>query len=491
MFEKLDLSLHDGWCGVVGANGSGKSTLLSLIAGLIEPDSGQIHAPPALLCKQELGDVTQIREDALTRWDQRAMMLRELLQLDDAQLWRWEQLSSGEQKRWQIGHALMMHPAVILLDEPTNHLDIDAKNLLIEALQTFEGTGILISHDRHLLDAVTSRTLWLDDQDRPPTLYPAPYSEAARLRHTQREAYLHERAARKARHEHISSSHTDASQRHLAANANISARARMSSRHDHDARSAAAKHRVRSAEKSLAKRSAALESAERHAAEKLSEMPYEPVYAPHLKVTAHCDAPGSIITHLAWPDGLYAPGKKDDGRLLLEPGALTLKRGERLWLKGPNGAGKSTLLRALLDTVSEAHLEHILWLPQRLDDEEQGALKLAFEKASRETRGRWLEIAASFGVEVNTLLGVGVERLSPGSLRKFALARGLVSGTWAMILDEPTNHLDLPSIQALEGALVDYEGALLIVTHDVRFGERLNARMLCIDPESRALTHDG
>lgn len=189
LFEQLDLTWSPGWCGIVGANGAGKSTLLRLVAGLLSPDSGRVYAPGALYCAQRVEALGTLRDEVLQCWGSDAMRIRAILELDEEVLWRWETCSSGERKRWQVGHALMRNPEILLMDEPTNHLDAEAREAVRAALDAYHGTGMLVSHDRHLLDALTTQTLWIEG-DGEVTWYAAPYTQAVSLREAERLRYL-------------------------------------------------------------------------------------------------------------------------------------------------------------------------------------------------------------------------------------------------------------------------------------------------------------
>ncbi|HEU4570636.1 MAG TPA: ATP-binding cassette domain-containing protein, partial [Gemmatimonadales bacterium] len=149
--------LGPGWTGLVGPNGAGKSTLLRLLAGELIPDGGRVVRDPAdavtAYCPQTV-DAPPAAE-VPGRW-------RALLGLDPAMLARWDTLSPGERRRWQVGAALGADPDLLLLDEPTDHLDADARDLLVGALRRFRGIGVLVSHDRALLDALTTTTLHLE-----------------------------------------------------------------------------------------------------------------------------------------------------------------------------------------------------------------------------------------------------------------------------------------------------------------------------------------
>lgn len=150
-----DFSLGPGWTGLVGDNGSGKSTLLSLIAGRLRPTRGEISidsAVPPLLCEQSVEAYDPSIRSFGDSWDPPDFALRGRLDLDPEQLVRWPTLSPGERKRWQIGAALSSRPDILLLDEPTNHLDSESRDLLTGALERFSGVGMLVSHDRELLD---------------------------------------------------------------------------------------------------------------------------------------------------------------------------------------------------------------------------------------------------------------------------------------------------------------------------------------------------
>jgi ABC-type multidrug transport system ATPase subunit len=166
LIAELNLVLDRGWTGVVGPNGSGKTTLLELLAGEREPDSGEIRLhPPDLsrtLCPQTLDRCTLevVRLGRARRGE--AQRLRGELALSVSGLARWESLSPGERKRWQVGAALLGEPDMLILDEPTNHLDGEARGRLIAALRGFCGVGIAVSHDRSLLDALTTQTIRFD-----------------------------------------------------------------------------------------------------------------------------------------------------------------------------------------------------------------------------------------------------------------------------------------------------------------------------------------
>ena len=152
----------DGWTGLVGENGAGKSTLLRLVAAELAPRQGRIHVEPegatVVLCHQDVDLPGDDVRSLAARDDGPAWRLRGELQLDGADLERWSTLSPGERRRWQIAAMLAREPRVLLLDEPTNHLDADGRALVLAALQRFRGAGILVSHDRALLEALTIRT---------------------------------------------------------------------------------------------------------------------------------------------------------------------------------------------------------------------------------------------------------------------------------------------------------------------------------------------
>src|SRR5882757_4045624 len=163
ILSDVNLTLAPGWTGIVGANGNGKTTLLRLIAGALEPAAGHVRldlpSGAMRLCAQTVEKLTLEIEQFATSTDGVARRLHGELRLDSATLARWPTLSPGERKRWQVGAALAEEPAVLMLDEPTDHLDVEARDLLIGGLERFRGIGIIVSHDRALLDRLTTYTV--------------------------------------------------------------------------------------------------------------------------------------------------------------------------------------------------------------------------------------------------------------------------------------------------------------------------------------------
>jgi len=163
LFESISFKLYCGWTGVVGPNGSGKTTLLKLLTGLLKPDSGSIgHHFLTSYCEQRTDFAPPGLHDFLTSTDNNHIKLKRSLNIQNDWEFRWSTLSHGERKRCQIAMALFDDPLVLAIDEPSNHLDHHSKQILFNNLKSFKGVGILVSHDRELLDDLCSNTVFLD-----------------------------------------------------------------------------------------------------------------------------------------------------------------------------------------------------------------------------------------------------------------------------------------------------------------------------------------
>ncbi|MCH7844508.1 MAG: ATP-binding cassette domain-containing protein [Acidobacteria bacterium] len=203
IFDDVTVHLGPGWHGLVGANGSGKTTLLRLVTGELEPVSGIVRVEPVqpspTLCHQSVEHRTDEISSFAASGEGHARELHGRLGLNPTDLERWPTLSPGERKRWQIGAALAARPLVLLLDEPTNHLDREGRGILFDALRRFPGVGVIVSHDRHFLDSLTSSTLLVAGGSV--RQWNAPYSQARQAweaEAAQREEHL-ETAKREAR----------------------------------------------------------------------------------------------------------------------------------------------------------------------------------------------------------------------------------------------------------------------------------------------------
>lgn len=457
LFQGLHLQLGPGWVGVVGANGAGKSTFFQLLAGRLRPTHGQIRVRGPVHLLTQTDDTPDDATRALAD-DPTAGALRARLRLEPATLARWATLSAGERRRWQIGGALAQNPAVLLLDEPTNHLDAEARARLISALRGFGGVGMVISHDRALLDGLTTATLRLTPGSA--RLWPAPYTQAKPMWEQEEAAAWEQWSAATTTLQHAIQHAGLARDRARRAAGQISASARMKDRHDSDARSVVARGRAEDAAAAHA-RAAGVAGRKIHRLEEEKSA----LSRPHNPLGAAFSFP-------------YAPAPRP---VLASVARLELRRESRIAITGPNGAGKSTLLRSLLPLLP---MERVLYLPQELHDHDVAADLTHVRSLPGPERGRVLQLVAALGANPAALLRSA--RLSPGEARKLRLARGLGADVWALLLDEPSNHLDLPSVERLQAALVAWPGALVLISHDPALVAATTTERLSLGGELRA-----
>ncbi|MEM1346966.1 MAG: ATP-binding cassette domain-containing protein [Myxococcota bacterium] len=465
LFEHLNAHLNRGWTGVVGANGAGKTTLLRLLAGELEPTEGAIrmHPEDALIavCPQHVGALEEPVTDFAWRWDADAMKLKNILGLSFEDVERWAMLSPGERKRWQVGAALARRPDVLLVDEPTNHLDAEARELVVDALATYSGVGVLVAHDRAVLDRLTTHTLWFERGSV--RVWSESYSGALEAWGTEqaglRKAYakLAERRGRAA------SAWREQQNRRHGAERSYSRRMRDAGHKDHDARSMVTKGRGQSAIATHSRRQGVMGREVARLDEELraARLPK--------------DLGRSITIEEAWcPKPRVCAMELDvlqvGGRALLREVKIAVGRTDRVHVRGANGVGKTTLLRAILEHMLVPP-ERVLCIPQELTSADEVHLRHELDGRTGEELGSVYGIAAALGAAPDILRAS--ESWSPGELRKMTIAAGLGRGAWAVVLDEPTNHLDLPSIERLEAALRAYQGAVIMVSHDAAFAASL------------------
>lgn len=465
LFENARFHLEAGWTALVGPNGAGKSTLLRLLCRDLRPTAGRIEIHPrdavVRMCDQSVESLAVDVQTLACEWTPQSLKLLARLRLDPAELSRWESLSPGERKRWQIAATLYATPDVLLLDEPTNHLDAEGREWLIAALSRFNGVGLLVSHDRALLDALTRTTLrlhhgTLESWSGSFTEAKAQWEAALQSQH---DAYAAAKAVRARAERRLH----EARQAHAAAAAKTSAGSRMRNRHDSDARSLGADFRVSQAEKRIGREVAALRTQTSRAQAHVASFHFDKTVGRSVFVD-DAPAPRSVLLHGA------GPSLEMGGRRLLGPWSVTVHRGDRIHLSGPNGAGKSTLIRTLLASATLPP-DAVLHLPQDISTPDAAQSLARVRDLPRDVRGRVLSMVAALGVDPDRLLESGSP--SPGEARKLLLAEGLGRNAWLLVLDEPTNHLDLPSIERLETALSDWSGALLLVSHDHRLADRI------------------
>ncbi|MBK7860829.1 MAG: ABC-F family ATP-binding cassette domain-containing protein [Archangiaceae bacterium] len=460
LFSGVTFHLSPGWTAVVGENGTGKTTLLELLAGRRKPGSGRVEAQPpgarVVLCEQR---VDALSDEVKAFAESEGYALRGKLGLEPEHLLRWPTLSPGERKRWQLAAALHAGPDALLLDEPANHLDASAAGWLLPVLQRFRGVGVIVSHDRALLDALCTQTLRLHQGTA--DLWPLRWSQA--LAEWEREEETQRASLGEAKKRARVAAHAldEAKRRHESASRMRSTANRMRNKYDSEARSLGADFRAEQAQNAA---SAALRRRQRESVEAGAQVEalalerevgrdvfvsFEPAPRPRLAA-------------------LIAPELKAGEQVVLRELNLVLGREDRIALQGPNGAGKSTLMRALLEAAALPE-ERVLYLPQELTAAEGAALLESVRALPKDVKGRVLQLTAALGTDPDRLLAS--HNPSPGETRKLALASGLGRHAWALFLDEPTNHLDAMTLERLEAALAAYPGALVMATHDARLAE--------------------
>jgi macrolide transport system ATP-binding/permease protein len=396
-------------------------------------------------------------------WAPDATVLKARLRVGDDWLERWSTLSHGERKRAQIAVALWKEPAVLALDEPSNHIDAEARRLLVRALAEFGGVGLLVSHDRELLDRLCAQCVLIDPPEA--VLRPGGVTEALAQQENE------ENAARQANDALRRTEHrlqAEAQRRRVTADQKTAASRGSKQKkipiHDHDGRAKRNLAKLTGKDAYAGKMVAQMRQRAGRVATQRAEMSVKKHYETGIWVEGASFMPRDFLLRLS--AGQVPLG---DGRQLQHPD-LAIGGTDRIALTGANGLGKSTLIRHLLAQL-QLTAEKCVSVPQEVSAEDSRALLEAIKRLPKDERGRVMTTISRLGSRPGRLLESALP--SPGEVRKLLLALGIVRGPHFIVMDEPTNHMDLPSIVCLEEALADCPCAMLLVSHDEAFLDQI------------------
>ncbi len=447
LLDEADLQIEPGErIGLVGRNGEGKSTLLAILSGAQEPDAGEVIRESGLrvaLLEQQVpgalaGTVAAVIRGGMARAQQKeheVQRLCSLLKLDPDQV--FGTLSGGLKRRALLGRALASEPDLLLLDEPTNHLDLESIQWLETFLFRFPGSLLFVTHDRTFLQNLSSRILELDrghltswDCDYPTYLK----RKETLLENEEKEWALEDR---------------------------VLAREEAWIRQGIKARRTRNEGRVRALK--------ALREQRASRRERVGQV--------RLAIQQAERSWSRVITTRDLTFGYPATP-------IVEGLTTTILRGDKVGIIGPNGCGKTTLLNLLLGRLA----------PQRGTVTHGGSLEIAHFDQHRETLQEDRSIADSVSLGSHLVLDgerrhvvsylqdflfspeqalQPVSTLSGGERNRLLLARLFTRPANVLVLDEPTNDLDLETLELLEARLLEYEGTVLVVSHDRSFLDNL------------------
>ncbi len=451
VFKDLNTVFATGWTGLIGDNGCGKTTLALIASGLLTPDSGTVfpHLTSAY-CPQDSSIRPARLEDFAVDWDKDAVRIRKQLEIDDDWAWSYDRLSGGQQKRLQIACALWEQPDVLVLDEPTNDVDAETREAVAAACSAFRGIGLLISHDRELLDKLASRCLVFGPNSV--TLRPGGFSSASRQTEEDRARQARQRAEAKREVARL----TSEAQRRSEVSARSQSRlsARNLDKHDSDARERLGRAKVTGKDTVAGRASAVMSRRLERATEQAASISVEKRYNPQIQPFG-CVSPSKCIAHI--PASEFG-----NHEFRLKVPELWIGPTDHVGISGRNGSGKSTLLRQVLVRVPES--VRVAYIPQSVNKSERDEALRSLHSLDKASAGQALSLVARLNSDPERLMD-GAD-VSPGELRKLMLAVQLLQKPHCLVLDEPTNHLDVGSIQALQLMLAEFPGSLVLVSHD-------------------------